>query len=208
MKTAIAVFVKTPTLSPVKTRLAKGIGRDNATRFYLLSIAAISQTLKTIDANCSWAVGEEAGLSSPLWGDFNAIYTGTGDLGDRQSHIYNALLDDYDRVVLIGADAPQISIEIFNDAINDDGFVIGAANDGGYYLFAGCEKVPLETWRKVPWSSDKTLEVLETLLPYKSRRLEILNDIDTIDDLKCLSEQMPRNKNAAQQRLVDWVEKL
>ena len=161
MKTAIAIFVKTPGLSPVKTRLASGIGDEKALEFYRLSIAAISETLKEMHANFFFAVGEKEGLSG--WP--NAIYTGEGCLGQRQFNIYSGLLKNHDRVLLLGADAPQISKDILNKAIKARDFVVGGATDGGYYLFAGGHEVPLDVWRNTPWSSDKTLQVFENLLP-------------------------------------------
>ena len=69
--TAIAVFVKTPGLSPVKTRLAATIGTAAAEQFYTHCTEAIRETLetasKTMDIVPFWAVGEEAGLSHPLF---------------------------------------------------------------------------------------------------------------------------------------------
>ena len=63
--TAIAVFVKTPRLSPVKTRLAASIGTPNAEQLYRLCIGAIEQTLdttlKNLNATPFWAVGEVLG---------------------------------------------------------------------------------------------------------------------------------------------------
>ena len=40
--TAVAIFVKTPGLSPLKTRLAKGIGSALATEFHRRAAAAVS----------------------------------------------------------------------------------------------------------------------------------------------------------------------
>ncbi len=48
MSAAIAIFVKTPGLSPVKTRLAATIGEEKAKEFYLLSLKAVEKTVKTV----------------------------------------------------------------------------------------------------------------------------------------------------------------
>jgi glycosyltransferase A (GT-A) superfamily protein (DUF2064 family) len=41
--TALAIFVKTPGLSPVKTRLAEGIGQARAEAFYRLAVDAVAE---------------------------------------------------------------------------------------------------------------------------------------------------------------------
>ena len=132
--TAIAVFVKTPGLSPVKTRLAATIGTAAAEEFYQLCTEAIQETLttasETMDIVPFWAVGEEAGLSHPLWQGFASIYTGQGDLGERQHHIYQTLLAKYPQVILIGADSPQLTTTHLKKAIeslDSHNFALGPA---------------------------------------------------------------------------------
>ena len=45
IKTAVAIFVKTPGLSPLKTRLAAGIGNTAAQEIYNHCVKALTQTL-------------------------------------------------------------------------------------------------------------------------------------------------------------------
>lgn len=208
MKTAIAIFVKTPGLSPVKTRLAQTIGKEKAEAFYNLSLGAIIKTMQQVNSNIFWAVAEKEGIDNPLWQDFDTIYTGEGGLGPRQHHIYSTLLLQHDRVCLIGADTPQISSDILQNAIDNldnNNYVIGPANDGGYYLFGGNKPVELETWNKVPWSTEKTRETLENLLPIKPAHLAFLTDVDTEDDLLPAMREMPEIMSDEQQRIVDWA---
>ena len=42
---AAAIFVKTPGISPIKTRLAVGIGQANAESFYKMSCQATGEVL-------------------------------------------------------------------------------------------------------------------------------------------------------------------
>ena len=46
MATALAIFVKTPELSPVKTRLAKDIGKESAIRLYKSFVDIIENKIK------------------------------------------------------------------------------------------------------------------------------------------------------------------
>jgi hypothetical protein len=68
---AVAAFVKTPGLSPLKTRLAAGIGKSKAMRVYKASLALIEASL--IEAQRShrfapfWNVAEAAGIRANYW---------------------------------------------------------------------------------------------------------------------------------------------
>lgn len=208
MSTAIAIFVKTPSLSPVKTRLAAGIGQDAAQEFYRLSLKAVQEAVTSVNATPYWAVAEENGLSHPLWQDFTALHTGEGNLGERQHHIYEALLQKHDRVLLIGADAPQISQDILEQAVialDTNDFVIGPARDGGYYLFGGRVSTDQKIWVSVPWSTSMTRERLEAVLPSKSVQLPMLTDVDTLNDLDFAAQEMPRNQSEKQKQLTEWI---
>ncbi len=57
MKIAIAIFVKTPGVSPLKTRLAASLGQEKALHFYKLSLKCIISTLEETAINPYWAVG-------------------------------------------------------------------------------------------------------------------------------------------------------
>ncbi len=209
MSTAIAIFVKTPSLSPVKTRLAATIGEGGAKEFYGLCLKAVQRTVENIEAVSFWVVAEKEGLDNSLWSAFKTLYAGEGGLGEQQHHIYEELLKTHDRVLLIGADAPQLSPEVIQEAVTSldaHDFVIGPARDGGYYLFGG--RVPLDKkiWIAVPWSSAMTRNRLEAVLPSKSCQLTLLTDVDTQDDLICAAQEMPKNMSAEQKNILNWIE--
>lgn len=208
MTTAIAIFVKTPGVSPLKTRLAATIGTEKAHDFYHLSLAAIEQTVTSADIDAFWAVGEEASLTHPLWSSFETIYTQEGDLGDRQHHIYDFLLRKYERVLLIGADTPQISRDIIAKAISileTKDYVIGPATDGGYYLFGGRRPLPLEKWKNVPWSVETTRQILQEQLPAPAPELQALTDVDIYQDLQNVMTEMPKDHHAKQAAILQWI---
>ena len=211
MTTAIAIFVKTPALSPLKTRLAAGIGKEKAIEFYLLSLKAVERNTKSTSATGYYVVGEEEGVSDPLWSGLESFHTGEGDLGERQYQVYEKLLSQHDNVLLIGSDSPQMSPEIINQAItnleNND-FTIGPARDGGYYLFGGRVSLPKEAWTTVPWSTSTTRERLEDNLPSKPVHLSILSDVDEQEDLAEIAKEMPDQQSLEQKQLVEWINSL
>ena len=215
MKVAIAIFVKTPGLSPLKTRLAATIGQQKAEDFYRLSLKSIISTLQKVEITPYWAVGEIDGLNDPLWDDFSKLHTGDGDLGDRQSHVYNELLKKHEAVILIGADAPQLSKALIEEAIAElksQEFVIGPANDGGYYLLGGRSEISSKAWFETPWSHEKTREILISKLDSVPHQLAMLTDVDTESDLKNVLDEMPKRvagiQNENQQNLISWIKRL
>ncbi len=211
MKIAIAIFVKTPGVSPLKTRLATSLGQKKAEHFYHLSLKSIISTLKKTAINPYWAIAEKQSLNNPLWSDFNRLHTGEGDLGDRQSHIYHELLKSHDGVILIGADAPQLSIEIIEqamEALKSHDYAIGPANDGGYYLLGGRRNIPAKVWSTTPWSDAKTRATLVAQLDSKPYELGMLSDVDTETDLKQILDEIPKSMNAEQLALKEWINQL
>ena len=210
MNTAIAIFVKTPTHSPVKTRLAAGIGTEKAGWFYGLCLKAVRETVRNLDAVLFWAVAEETELNHPLWQDFARLYTGTGGLGERQYKIYDTLLSVFDRVLLIGADTPQLSSTLLEKAIlmlESNDFVVGPARDGGYYLFGGRVALEKGIWTSVPWSMNMTRARLEAVLPAAPVHLAQLTDADTADDLSHVAGEMPSDPTDSQRRVIKWIQK-
>ncbi len=211
MKIAIAIFVKTPGVSPLKTRLAATLGQEKAEYFYALSLKCIVSTLKEIDITPYWALAEKQSLHNPLWNDFNRLHTGEGDLGARQSHIYHELLTTHEGVILIGADSPQLSRGIIQQAMEgliSHDYVIGPADDGGYYLLAGRQKIPSKVWSTTPWSHIKTRETLVAQLDSKPHELAMMTDVDTEADLYKIRDEMPESINENQIALKNWINQL
>lgn len=190
----VAVFVKTPGLSPVKTRLAQGIGPERAAAFYGLACGAVREVIEAARKEAPpvqghWAVAEAG--AEPAWRDLPAVAQGEGGLGTRLAVVYEAMRaqDRFGAAVLVGADAPQISPATFalTRAALEDGadFVLGPAADGGFYLFAGRRPLPAELWESVPYSQGGTAAALKQRLALMGRvtALGRLTDVDTAADL-------------------------
>ncbi len=216
MSAALAIFVKTPGHSPIKTRLAARIGQPYAEHFHRLAAAAVAAVARAAIPGLDpcWAVAERQALADPLWSGWPSVWQGDGDLGARLHHVCAQLQQWHGRVLLIGADAPQITVDLLHealDALNDDAtpFVLGRANDGGFWLFGTRQPVAEDAWLAPRYSSADTADVLvDALSPAGAiASLPMLNDVDDGDDLvslvtalKALDDPLPE-----QGTLLQWL---
>ena len=223
LRLGIAIFVKTPGHSPLKTRLARVIAADAAREFHLLSAGAVAavacRAQRDMPALAThWAVAEPAALDHPAWTSLPVITQGEGDLGARMGRVTGDLLTRFDAALLLGADAPQIEagdIIAAAHALASHQHVIGPSADGGFWLFATRGRVPAEAWSATPWSqADTAARFCESLgePPADSAiaRLRSLRDADTADDLPPLLSALEalRDPLPEQQRLAHWLRAL
>ena len=218
MTGALAIFAKTPGLSPVKTRLAAEIGTKKAKEFYMYSVKCAEELALEVAHESSdnlipyWAIGEQNGVNDPLWANLNRLWTGTGDLGQRLDHVYSVLLQQHDHVILIGTDSPQLQPSTILDAhkylSTKNGSIIGPADDGGYYLFGGHVSLPHELWTSVPYSVSNTCAVFSQRLASHGgiKMLTPDFDVDDNDDFLRLRTCTTIMTSKAQQKLLKWLE--
>lgn len=212
---AVAAFVKTPGRSPLKTRLAAGIGQERAEAFYRLAVAAVEAVMKTAVRRgliCAhWAIAELD--TADAWPSLPTVLQGEGGLGDRLDRVYSELWRLDRPVALIGADAPALTVDHFVKAqaalASGSDFVMGPAADGGFYLFVGTKPIPRALWNAIPYSQDDTAHFLaEALLPLgKLTQLATLGDVDTADDLPHLAAALRglAHPLPEQSALLEWV---
>lgn len=192
--TAIAVFVKTPGLSHLKTRLSRSIGVAEAEDFQQLALAQLTKTLGSLkDVSIYWAISEADALHFHRWKNFSRIWQSDGDLGNKIDHVYRSLITRYSRVLIIGSDAPQIRREHLSQAesiLDRQDFVLGPARDGGFWLFGGRIPVDANIWKNTPWSSPTTFPCLFESLPQTPGLLDSLSDVDTLQDIPLMLQEM------------------
>jgi glycosyltransferase A (GT-A) superfamily protein (DUF2064 family) len=195
MTTALAIFVKTPGHSPVKTRLATVIGTENAVAFHRLAAQAVAEVACAVrdqDAGFRpyWAIAERDALGDPAWQDLPGIWQGEGTLGQRLDHVYGNLRTQHARVLLVGADVPQLTPALLREAtaaLTDPAapFVMGEAGDGGFWLFGGRMPIARGTWCGVVYSRADTAAQLRAALASCGgiASLPALVDVDDAADL-------------------------
>lgn len=210
----IAIFAKTPSLSPVKTRLAHSIGGDKAEKIYGLCVDSLQETLCNIeDIHITWALAEEEAQKHIFWKEkqFEKIWTGKGELGTRLHNVYSTLKEKYTNVILIGTDSPQLSIDAILNTIKklkQDNAVIGPTHDGGYYLFGSSLEISKSVWEGVQYSTEDTRRKFIKKLKKEVIELETLSDLDTVEDISRILNEMPEKKNKSQEKLIDYLRKI
>ena len=212
----LAIFVKTPGHSPLKTRLAQAIGRDAAEDFHRHAAAAVADVVMQAQASMPglvayWAVAEPDALDAAIWQALPRIVQGDGDLGARMRSVCETLRARHGCALLVGADAPQLRADdvlAACTALDTHDHAIGPSEDGGFWLFGARIAVPEHAWSDTPWSqSDTALRFLDALGDSSVATLRRLCDVDTVDDLAALAEavralSVPTPKQAA---LALWL---
>jgi glycosyltransferase A (GT-A) superfamily protein (DUF2064 family) len=221
MKIAVVVFVKTLGLSSIKTRLRTELGEDLTDEFYtrcidinrkfVLDIKSYSK--ETIEGY--WAIAEKNGFESNSWLGLNNIYQGPGNLGTKLDKVYSELIKDFDIVLFMGSDSPQLESINVNNLIEEfveckSDFLIGKAIDGGFYLFGGKVEIEKELWTSVQYSSEFTCAQLIENLERKGQisLIEENFDIDTFEDLLLLTKVNKERLSLEQKSLIYWVNEI
>lgn len=215
----LAIFVKTPGHSPLKTRLAATIGAQAASEFHMLSadaVAAVAQATQAVLPSLAphWAVAEPEALDDPAWSLLPRIEQGQGDLGARMRHVVDALCASHGGALLLGADTPQIEVRDLHaaaEALQAHEHVLGPSEDGGFWLFATRSGVSPHAWSSTPWSqADTATRFSDALGDTSVARLRTLRDVDSGADLapvlaalESLTDPLPE-----QLRLAGWLREL
>jgi len=214
--TAVAVFVKMPGLRRVKTHLARCIGNALATEFHGRAAAAVDAVAHAAETDIRphWAVAEYKALTHPAWSAFPTLWQGGSDLGTRLDRVYSELLERHGSVLLIGADAPQVTPALLRNAARAllegvPSYAMGPASDGGFWLFGGRIPVPSEMWHSVAYfQADTGARLAEALRRFgQISWVPALIDTDEASDLpklasalRCLRDPWPE-----QASLGDWL---
>lgn len=202
MSGVIAVFVKTPGLSPVKSRLAVSLGDQFASSFHLASAGAVASVVKAaagvVRVRGYFAVAEQEASNHAYWSALPCLWQGEGGLGERMARVYHALLKEHDYVILIGADIPQVTAFDLLKASDwlehseQARFSFGPSSDGGFWLFGGNRPLPLNIWTDVTYSEVDTGSQFHSRIERLGdiQSLTVLTDVDKPGDLFLLHESL------------------
>lgn len=208
----LGIFVKTPALSPVKTRLWPAIGQEQATQLFELSADATRSVVARATALCDlhayWAVAEAAAVHEDRWAGLPTIAQGAGGLGERMAQVYKQLRRDHHAAILIGADSPQLLAGALEAAVAwldviEPRLVIGPAEDGGFWLFGGNVQLPNAAWIEPQYSRGDTANAFRAGMDKHGSWLTLtsLRDLDRADDLHPVSSALAELVDPTEQQL-------
>ncbi len=190
MKTnVLIIFTRNPELGKVKTRLAKTIGNEKTLEVYRDLLSHTMKVTQIVDCD-KFVFYDNSIEPNDIWS--NAIYEKRMqfgvDLGAKMQNAFQELFNfGYKNCIIVGSDLFDLQtkhiVEAFEKLERND-VVIGSAEDGGYYLL-GLQQIIPALFSNKKWGTETVLkDSLKDLSSYSVEFLEILNDIDTFEDLE------------------------
>ena len=147
-------------------------------------------------------------IAGPAW---ELVPQCNGELGSRLQHFFsNAFESGASHAVAIGADSPNLPLELVDRAIHeldDNDVVLGPSLDGGYYLIGLARNIPA-IFESIPWGTQHVLPAtIESLardqVPFV--QLPPWYDVDEFEDLMRLWKDIRETPQRELQELCDAV---
>ncbi len=159
------MFARLPEMGRVKTRLAASIGDEHALAAYETMLRDLLASIGDVSAETEieilWAPTESANGAAltRAFGDFPMAMQ-TGDtLGERLSMAFSErfFFHAAQKIIAIGVDDPSVPRTLIDSAfalLDSCEWVIGPAEDGGYYLI-GCRAAAFDPtiFEDVAWGT-------------------------------------------------------
>ncbi len=212
---ALALMSKAPGPGTTKTRLVPPLAPDEAAALSACFVRDAASNIADISSDglaegvvVYTPVGAETAYEGLLPKTFSLLAQRGEAFGDRLFHAVEDLLSaGYSSVCLINSDSPTLPTALLRSAITavaraGDRVVLGAANDGGYYL-VGLKQAHRKLFENIDWSTSKVLaQTIEraTELELETEILPAWYDVDDAATLRQLCvELLSRNGGQATQ---------
>jgi rSAM/selenodomain-associated transferase 1 len=193
----LLVFARLPERGRVKTRLAESIGEDAALAAYETMLrdllTSIGRPSPDVEIEILWAPTEIANGDSlsNAFGDLpTAMQTGA-TLGDRLSMSFSErfFFHATQKIVAIGVDDPSLPRDLIDHALallDSCEWVLGPAEDGGYYLI-GCRAAAFDPaiFHDVTWGTPSVFATTVSKIAEWQSTVAVLPtrwDIDVAED--------------------------
>lgn len=187
MKQGIIIFQKNAVLGKVKTRLAASLGDEMALSIYKKLLKRTHQHLESLPMDRLVYFSDYL-ENEPKDSNQQYFVQPAGNLGQRMIKAFQEQFNQgYDQLLIIGTDCPDITSELVEkafSALKKNDFVIGPAEDGGYYLL-GMNKFSPELFVDIPWSSAAVCEMTKKAILKLNKTYEtlpVLSDVDNEED--------------------------
>lgn len=224
---ALVVMVKAPRPGTVKTRLAPVLSAGDAAALAACFVRDVGSLARRLVAThrtfIAYAPADERTmLETLLRVDEDGDTEATGltwieqqgvDLGARLRNATNRVAESgCCPVIVIGTDSPSLPVAYLEEATsalaNDEAdIVLGATDDGGYYLIGVRRKVEPEMFDGVEWSTERVYQQTARQAENIGLRLHALPtwyDVDTAEDLWRLNEELHTDARARQRAAATY----
>ncbi len=183
------IFTRPPVLGKVKTRLAAEIGDEGALNIYKFLLDHTVSVTCDLDVVKQVHYSEEIILND-IWdaGIYAKKLQHGNDLGEKMQHAFEeGFSNGYENIIIIGSDLFDLCREDIEKAFSlllHNNFVIGPADDGGYYLL-GMKKIFPKIFQQKKWGTSLVFqETIKDLRKENVAYLEYRNDVDIYGDIK------------------------
>lgn len=202
---ALILMTRIPIPGKTKTRLMGLLTGEECARIhysFLQDLFSVCDLLKyELDIYITYTPEGNLSIIKNIIPEYMEAFPQQGeDLGERMKHAINKLLRNYNKVVLIGTDIPELQPhhikEAFNILDNKD-ICFGPTVDGGYYL-VGMKKSHDEIFdNNIAWGKKSVLEGTIDIANRRGLKVGLSSkcrDIDTKDDLKVFMSKIKNKK--------------
>ncbi|WP_430429635.1 TIGR04282 family arsenosugar biosynthesis glycosyltransferase [Maribacter litoralis] len=195
-KNLLLIFTRNPELGKGKRRLAATIGDQAALDIYKYLLDHTVTITKNLYAEKQVYYSEEI-WEDDIWDNkkFAKKLQSGDDLGARMANAFQeGFQNEYQKIIIIGSDMLDLSqedLEAAFKALEKNDFVIGPAEDGGYYLL-GMKKFMPELFKNKSWGTETVLkDTLADLENETTTLFETKNDVDYYEDIKDIDAFAP-----------------
>jgi rSAM/selenodomain-associated transferase 1 len=196
---ALGLMAKAPLAGEVKTRLVPPLRSREAAALnvcFLRDMAANIKSVSETEAAAGLVVytptGSESAFDGVLPEGFKLLVQRGTSLGERLCNATDDLLrQGYGAVCLINSDSPTLPSSILIRAIESlatdgDRVVLGAAEDGGYYLI-GLKQAHRNLFNEIAWSTSDVLARTKERAAEIDLPVELLPPWYDVDDAETLN---------------------
>lgn len=195
-KNLLLIFTRNPELGKCKTRLAATVGDQNALDIYKFLLNHTASLTKDVNAAKQVWYSEEV-WENDIWDTciFDKKLQHGADLGVRMAHAFQeGFTAGFERIIIIGSDMYDLNqndIDLAFSQLKQNNFVIGPAEDGGYYLLGMTKFLP-QIFQHKKWGTESVYEdTLDDLKNENVHLTEMRNDIDLFEDIEDIDAFQP-----------------
>ncbi|MAZ27442.1 MAG: glycosyltransferase [Cytophagaceae bacterium] len=185
----LIIFTRNPELGKCKTRLAATVGDEAALEIYTFLLKHTAAITNALHADKQVHYSEKI-RAHDLWDEtiYEKKLQQGDDLGERMHNAASSgFKNGFRRIIIIGSDMYDLDtrdIEQAFDKLQKHDFVLGPAQDGGYYLF-GMKTLNSQVFKNKNWGTETVLEdTLKDLQGENVALLDTRNDVDYYEDIK------------------------